>query len=89
MTEKVYKVNYDFHCHSKLIVCPLSCKVCGPHYVGSTVDSIRLAWNNYKCSHRVSLGGGTPKQNYFHQHFLSEGYDGLLEHWKITLIDKN
>ena len=40
------------------------------------------------CLHKVALGGGTPNQNYFHQHFLSEDHHGLLEDCKITLIDK-
>ena len=31
---------------------------------------------------------GTPKQNYFHQHFLSENHHGLLEHCEIRLKDK-
>ena len=73
---------------SKRIVYLLSCKVCGLQYVGSTVDRFRLRWNNYKCSQRVALEGGTPKQNYFHQHFLSEDHHGLLEDCEITLIDK-
>ena len=34
------------------------------------------------------LEGGTPKQNYFHKHFLNEDHQGLLEDCKITLIDK-
>ena len=57
-------------------------------YVGSIVDRFRLRWNNYKCFQRVALEGGTPKQNYLHQHFLSEDHHGLLEDCKTTLIDK-
>ena len=37
---------------------------------------------------KVALEGGTLKQNYCHQHFLSEDHQGLLENCKITLIDK-
>ena len=72
----------------KYIVYLLPCKVCGLQYVGSTADRFHLRWNNYKCSQRVALEGSTPKQNYFHQHFLSEDHHGLLEDCKITLIDK-
>ena len=32
--------------------------------------------------------GGTLKQNYFHQHFLSENHHGLFEDCEIRLIDK-
>ena len=89
VTKKVYEINHHFHCDSKCIVYLLSCKVCGLQYVESTVDRFRLRWNNYKCSQRVALEGGTPKQNYFHQHFLSEeDHHGLLKDCKITLIDK-
>ena len=35
-----------------------------------------------------SVQGGTPTQNYFHQHFLSENHHGLLEDCEIRLIDK-
>ena len=63
-------------------------KVCGLQYVGSTVDRFHLRWNNYKCSQRVALEGGTPRQNYFHQHFLSEDHHGLLEDCEISPIDK-
>ena len=88
VTKKVYKINHHFHCDSKCIVYFLSCKVCALQYVGSTVVRFRLRWNNYKCSQRAALEGVTPKQNYFHQHFLSEEHLGLLEDCQITLIDK-
>ena len=82
-TKNVYKINHHFHCDSKCIVYVLSCKVSGLQYVGSSVDRFCLRWNNYKCSHRVTLEGGTPKQIYFHQHFLSEDHQGLLEDCEI------
>ena len=88
VTKKVYKINHHFHCDSKCIVYLLSCKVCRLQYVGSTVDRFRLRWNNYKCSQRGALQGGAPKQNYFHQHFLSEDHHRLLEDCEIILIDK-
>ena len=88
VTEKIDQINHDFDCDSRCIVYLLSCKVCGLQYVGSTVDRFRLRWNNYKCSQRVPLEGGAFKQNYFHQHFLSEDHHRLLEDCKIMLIDK-
>ena len=88
VTKKDYKINHHFHCDSKNIVYLLSCKVCGLQYVGPAVDRFHLRWNNYKCSQRVALGGGTPKNNNFHQHFLSEDHHRLLGDCKITLIDK-
>ena len=34
------------------------------------------------------MEGGTPRQNYFHQHVLSEDHHGLHEDCEIILIDK-
>ena len=62
--------------------------MCGLEHVGSTVDRFCFKWNNYKCPQRVALKDGTPKQNYFHQDFLSEDHHRLLEDCKITLIGK-
>ena len=61
--------------------------MCGLQHVRSTVDRFRLRWNNYKCSERVALEGGTPKQKHFHQHFLSEDHHRLLEDYEKTFID--
>ena len=57
-------------------------------YVGSTVNRFQLRWNNYKSCQRNTADGGTPNQNYFHQHFLSEGHNGLINDCEIILIDK-
>ena len=88
VTKEVYKINHQFHCDSKCVICLISCKACDLQYVGSTVDRFRLRWNNYKCLQRIASKGGISKQNYFHQHFLSENHHGLLEDCEIRLIDK-
>ena len=89
VTKEVYKINHHFHCDSKCVIYVISCKVCGLQYVGSTtVHKFRLRWNNYKCSQRIASEVGTLKQNYFHQRFLSENHDGLLEDCELRLIDK-
>ena len=74
VTKEVYKINHCFHCDSKCVIYVISYKVCGLQYVGSTVDRFCLKWNNYKCSQRIASEGGTPKQNYFNQHFLRENH---------------
>ena len=88
VTNEVYKINHYFHCDSKCFIYLISCKVCGLQYTESTVDRFRLRWNNYKYLQRIASEGGTPKQNYFHQHFLRENDHGLLEDCEIRLIDK-
>ena len=35
---------------------------------------------------KIASKGDTPKQNYFHQHFLCENHHGLLEDCEIRLI---
>ena len=64
---------------------PFLCKVCGIQYVG---DRFRLWWNNYKSCQRNAAGGRTPNQNYFHQHFLSDDHNGLMNDCEINLIDR-
>ena len=61
--------------------------MCGLQYFGSSDDISHLRLNKCKCSRGVALGGGTPKQNYFHHHFLSKDRQGLLGDCKITFID--
>ena len=88
VTKNVYKINHSFNCDSKCLIYLLSCRVCGIQYVGSTVDRFRLRWNNYKSCQRDAASGGSPNQNYFHQHFLSEGHNGLEQDCEIIFIDK-
>ena len=88
MTKKVYKINHSFNCDSKCLIYLFSYKVYGIQYVGSTVDRFRLRWNNYKICQRNAADGGTPNQNYFHQHFLSDSHNGLMNVCEIILIDK-
>ena len=96
LTNKVDKTNHSFNFDSKCLIYLFSCKVCGIQYVGSTVDRFRLRWNNYKncstwtttteqlqCSRRR-----TPNQNSFHQHFLSDGHNGLMNDCEIIFTDK-
>ena len=73
-TKEVYKINHHFHCDSKCIIYLISCKVCDLQCVGSTVDRFHLRCNNYKCSQRIASKSGTPKQDYFNQHFLGENH---------------
>ena len=86
--KKVYKVNHRFTCRAKYLVYLLSCKVCGPQYIGQTVDDFRYRWNNYKDSNRKSLGGDEHEQARFFAHFQNLDDNGFLEDTEITFIDK-
>ena len=86
VTKEVYKIKHHFHCDSKCVIYLISCKVCGLRYVESTLDRFCPRWNNYKCSQRIKSEGDTPKQNYFHQHFLNENHHVLLKNCEINEI---
>ena len=91
LTKKFYKMNHSFNCDSKCLIYFFSCKACGIQYIGSTVDRFGLRWNNYKSCQRNAANGGKPNQNYFHQHFLSDGHNGLVNDCEIifTIIIHN
>ena len=89
VTKKVYKINYSFNCDSKCLIYLFSCKVCGIQYIVFTVDRFRLRWNNYKSCQRNAADGRTPSQNYFHQHFLSDVRNGLINDCEIIFHRRN
>ena len=67
-------------------------------YVGNTKTKFRYRTNNYKSTHRkfrknyvekdlaIVIKKSKLKQKYFHEHYCSEGHQGL-ENWSVTLID--
>lgn len=62
--------------------------MCGLHYIRSTEEKLRFRYNTYKSSNRLVLAGGTPKERYFHDHFLRDNHHGILEDCEIRIIDK-
>ena len=78
MIKKVYKINHSFNCDTECLIYLFLCKFFGIQYVGSTSDRFWLRWNNYKSCQRNVADGRTPNQNYFHQHFLSDGHNRLM-----------
>ena len=42
VTKETYKINHCFDCNWKCLIYPMSCKVCGKQYVGSTTERFRL-----------------------------------------------
>ena len=87
-TKRHYKVNHYISCNDKYLICLLSCKICGLHYVGSNTDRFRLRWNNYEDNDREVQRGEEHMQRFriicpFH----SEEYIGFLHDCSTTLID--
>ena len=68
-------------------------------YVGSTKTKLRYRINNYKSTQRkfrkkyvekylaVVIKKSKLKQKLFHEHYCSEGHQGI-ENWSVTLIDQ-
>ena len=68
----------------------MSCKVCGPQYVGSTTitDKFFLCWNNCKENDRNVLRGEKNMQRELFKHFAAVNHNCFLTDCSITLIEK-
>ena len=71
VTKSAYKINHDFNCNNKYLICLLSCKIYGKQYTGKTVDKFRRRWNNYKTDARKAATGNIEsyKQQSFQSYF--------------------
>ena len=87
VTGRTYYVNHVFDCDSEGVVYLITCKKCGLQYVGNTVTSFRLRFNNHKSSmmrygkEQRGMGGQKP-----YAHFYTEGHEGLMD-LEIQVID--
>ena len=50
VTGRTYYVNHVFDCDSEEVIYLITCKKCGLQYVGNSVTSFRLRFNNHKSS---------------------------------------
>ena len=69
-----YVINYEFDCDSNGVVYLIKCKRCGRQYIGSTINTFRIHFNN----HKSSLNGyGRGQRNisgeHLYSHFLKIG----------------
>ena len=64
------------------------CKVCGKQYVGSTAERLRFQWNNHKNNQHKVKRCEDHTQKYFHEHFLSQDHNGIINVIEIVFIDK-
>ena len=87
-TSTVTHMSYKIDCNNKCLIYLLTCKTCLKQYVGSTTDCFRYRWNNYKCNDRKFARGEACLQEYFFEHFNSEGHNGFLHDVLVTLNDK-
>ena len=88
VTKESFKINHHFDCNNKCLIYLMSCKVCGKQYVGSTTERFIFLWNIYKDNQGKANRGEDHTQKYFHEHFLSHDYTGLINDTEIIFIDK-
>ena len=83
-----FKINYHFNCDSSGVVYLLSCKKCMKSYVGSTVNTFRLRFNNHKSSlKRYGKGQRNIPGEYLYAHSFTEGHEGLSD-LSVNIIDR-
>ena len=83
-----YKSNHHLTCNVKCLIYLLSCKVCGIHYVGSTINKFRFCWNSSKENDRKALRGEEHMQAELFEHFATDNNKCFFNDCSITLIDK-
>ena len=88
VTQETFKINHYLDCNSKSLIYLISCKVCGKQYVGPATERFSFPWNNYNSCQQKAERGENCMQRYLHEHFLSEGHNGLINDVEITFIDK-
>ena len=89
-TNKSYSINYHLDCNSENVVYLLSCRVCNLQYVGSTVTSFRLRFNNHKsriATHSKASRAYKDMDDPLYKHFCSAGHQGVKD-VEVTLIDR-
>ena len=86
--KKVICIHLD--CNSENVVYLLSCRVCNLQYVGSTVTSFRLRFNNHKsriATHSKASRAYKDMDDPLYKHFCSAGHQGVKD-VEVTLIDR-
>ena len=89
VTGKTYYVNHVFDCDSEGVrpIYLITCKKCGLQYVGNTVTTFRLRFNNHKSSMmRYGKGQRGMGGQKLYAHFYTEGYEGLMD-LEIQMMD--
>ena len=87
VNKKAYKINHNFDCSDKCLICLLTCKKCLIQCVDKTVDGFRYRWDNYKNNYRNDDFNHPCMQRHLYEHYSSVGHCGFLEQVSITLID--
>ena len=82
-----FRINHRFDCDSEGIIYLISCNSCGLQYVGSTITSFRLRFNNHKSSlNRYGRGQTNVAGQHLYADFFGEGHSGLSD-LSVQVID--
>ena len=53
--ERTFVMNFCLNCDSAGVVYLISCQTCNKTYVGSTITSLRMRFNNHKSSMNIRI----------------------------------
>ena len=80
-------INHRFDCDSEGVIYLISCNICGLQYVGSTITSFPLRFNNHKSSlNKYGRGQTNVAGQHLYAHFFGEGHSGLSD-LSVQVID--
>ena len=69
-----YVINYEFDCDSIGVVYLIKCKRCSRQYIGSTINTFMIRFNNHKSSlNRYGRGQRNIPGEHLYSHFLKMG----------------
>ena len=82
-----FHISHHFDCNSEGVVYLVTCKACKMQYVGCTITSFRLRFNNHKSSlNRYGQGIRNINGQHLYEHFFGEGHSGLSD-FRVQIID--
>ena len=90
VTGKSYIINFNMGCNSDHVIYVISCTRCAMQYVGSTINKLRIRFNNQKSrlnSHVKLTTVNRVKDDIIYKHFNQPDHQGLRD-VRIQLIDK-
>ena len=69
--QRVFRINHHFDCNSQGVIYLITCGKCSKQYVGSTITTFRLRFNNHKSSiNRFSKGQRGFSGQHLYEHFF-------------------
>ena len=84
---RTFHINHHFDCNSQGVVYLITCGKCSKEYVGNTVTSFRLRFNNHKSSlNRFSKCQRGLCGQHLYENYFEEGHSGLND-FRAQIID--